>query len=178
METDKFNTFFQMVDVICAFFTKVSISLFILRLKDTRALRWVLFVLMFFMFLATLQVVVVECVACDPMRKMWDPSVPGHCLPSDAVLIAANVQSAFTIFTDLCLTASPIVILWQVQINIKRKLQICALMSLGLMATVCNILRNVYQARLKESDVTCKFSPKPDHKRISNKVQSTWCQWL
>ncbi|TEY29575.1 hypothetical protein BOTCAL_0938g00010 [Botryotinia calthae] len=62
------------------------------------------------------------------------------------------VQSGFAIITDIFLTASPIAILW-------NKLAICGLMSLGLMATIANALRNAFIPSLEESDLSHTIVP-------------------
>ena len=155
----KFNTFFQMVNVLCTLFTKYSISIFILRIRDSRGLRWVLGLAMLFMTLATLAVIVVLSVSCRPLEKLWTPELSGSCIPLKTVYICAYVQSGFTIVVDLCLTVSPIIILWNVQVKRGRKSFICFLMSLGLIATISNALRNDFQKQLTSKDMPCKPQP-------------------
>uniref|UniRef100_A0A1Y1KZ45 Rhodopsin domain-containing protein n=1 Tax=Photinus pyralis TaxID=7054 RepID=A0A1Y1KZ45_PHOPY len=150
----KFNTFFQMANVLCTLFTKYSISIFILRIRDSKRLRWVLGFLMALMTLATIAVIVVLSVSCIPLRRLWDKTVPGTCLPLVTVYNVAYVQSGFTIVIDLCLTTAPILILWNVKVKRGRKTFICLLMSLGLIATVSNALRNYFQNGLTTSDMT------------------------
>ncbi|KAJ5291694.1 integral membrane protein [Penicillium angulare] len=150
----KFNTFYQMDNVLCTLFTKLSISAYILRIKDSKRIRWVLGVLMTLMALATIAVIVVLSVSCMPLKKLWDPTVPGTCLDLTTVYYVAYVQSGFTIVIDLCLSAAPILILWNVKIQRGRKSLICCLLSLGLVATISNALRNDFQTELTTSDMT------------------------
>ncbi|PFH59145.1 hypothetical protein XA68_12765 [Ophiocordyceps unilateralis] len=150
----KFNTFFQMDNVLCTLFTKYSISLFILRIDNSRRPRWALAILMVLMTLATIAVIVVLSVSCVPLEKLWNHHVPGTCLPLATVYYVAYVQSGFTIVIDLCLTASPVIILWNVKIEKGRKTLICLLMSLGLIATISNALRNAFQKQLTSEDMT------------------------
>ncbi|CAI7646619.1 unnamed protein product [Penicillium glandicola] len=150
----KYNTFFQMAIVLCTLFTKFSISAYILRIKDSKRLRWILVILMGFMTLATIGCIAVLSVSCMPLKKMWEPSTPGICLDLATVYYVAYVQSAFTIVIDLCLTTAPIVILWNVKIQRGRKSLICCLMSLGLVATISNALRSYFQNGLTSSDMT------------------------
>lgn len=153
----KFNTFYQMDNVVCTLLTKFSIGFYILRIHDTRPLRWFLSIIMTLMTLATIAVIVVLSVSCIPLRKLWEPETPGSCLKLTTVYNVAYVQSAFTIVTDLSLTAAPVFILWNVRITRRRKIQVCLLMSLGLLATVSNALRNDFQSGLTEKDFTCEF---------------------
>ncbi|KAG8414396.1 hypothetical protein J3459_014783 [Metarhizium acridum] len=150
----KFNTFFQMVNVLCTLFTKCSISIFILRIRDSKRLRWVLGLLMALMTLATIVVIVVLSVSCIPLQRLWDKHVAGICIPLVTVYNVAYVQSGFTIVIDLCLTTAPVLILWNVKVKRGRKTFICLLMSLGLIATVSNALRNYFQNGLTTPDMT------------------------
>lgn len=158
LEILKYNTFFQMLNVICTLLTKYSISLYLLRIRDDRRLRWTLGILMFFMTLATIAVIVVLSISCIPLERLWNESVPGVCLPRENVYYVAYVQSGFTIVIDLCLTMTPVIVLWGVKIKRGRKTMICGLMSLGLIATISNALRNYFQGDLTSSDTTYKMT--------------------
>ncbi|KAB8215447.1 hypothetical protein BDV33DRAFT_227577 [Aspergillus novoparasiticus] len=136
----KVNVIYQMINVICALVTKYSISLYILRIRNSRAVRWILAWLMLFMTLATIEIA--------------DKDVPGTCLPPKSVYSVAYVQSGFTIVIDRCLTSAPVITLWDVKIKRGRKTLICGLMSLGLVATVSNALRNAYQGGLTAPDMS------------------------
>ena len=148
-----------MDNVLCTLVTKVSISIYILRIKNDRLLRTLLQSLMAFMSLATLAVIIVLSISCVPLKALWTPSIQGEakCLPLKSVYTVAYVQSGFTIVTDLCLTISPIVVLWNVRIKTWAKVRICLLMSLGLIATISNALRNAFQPALTGDDYTCEL---------------------
>ena len=144
-----------MINVICSLVTKYSISLYILRIQNSRAVRWILAWLMLFMTLATIGVVVILAVSCIPLERLWNKGVPGICLPQTSVYSVSYVHSGFTIVIDLCLTSAPVIILWHVRITRGRKTLICGLMSLGLVATVSNGLRNCFQSGLTAPDMPC-----------------------
>lgn len=112
---------------------------------------------MLFMTLATTGAAVILAVSCIPLEKQWNKDVPGTCLFPKTAYSVAYVQSGFTIVIDLCLTSAPVIILWDVKINRGRKTLICGLMSLGLVATVSNALRNCYQGGLTAPDMPCMF---------------------
>lgn len=146
-----------MDNVVVTLMTKISISLYILRIRNDKHLRWILGILMVFMTLATIATIAVLGISCIPLRKLWTPEIPGKCLPLSTVYNVAYVQSGFTIVTDLCLTSAPVIILWNVNIRRGRKIFICFLMSLGLVATISNALRNAFQPGLTDTDFTCMY---------------------
>ena len=91
-------------------------------------------------------------------EETLDPSsVKGRYLPRSTASRLAYVQSAFCIMTDLLLTASPIAIIWNVRIKTWKKVRICILMSLGLIATFCNAIRNYLQPEVTADDFTCEL---------------------
>ncbi|KAK1149445.1 hypothetical protein N8T08_006668 [Aspergillus melleus] len=138
----RYNTFFEMMSIICTLFTKFSICCFILRIRDDLQVRWALSILMVPMTLITIAIVIVLAMSCTPL---WSDGIPAVCVPVSGMYTAAYVQSALTIVVDLCLTSAPAVILWSVRIQRDRKLFICGLMSLGLVATISNALRSYWQ---------------------------------
>ncbi|PLB54130.1 hypothetical protein P170DRAFT_469595 [Aspergillus steynii IBT 23096] len=138
----RFNTFFEMASIVCTLVTKFSICCYILRIRDDRRMRWALAFLMVPMTLITVAIVIVLSVSCTPL---WSDNIPTTCVPVSGMYTAAYVQSALTIVVDLCLTSAPVIILWDVRIQLGRKLFVCGLMSLGLIATLSNALRSYWQ---------------------------------
>jgi hypothetical protein len=155
----KWNTVYQILNVSGALLTKISIGLFLLRLKKTRKFTIAVWGVLTPLFITTLILCFVVGLQCIPLRALWTPTIKGHCISNETPLNVSYVQSAFAILADLFLTVSPIVILWKVQISLKKKLGICALMSLGLMATIANALRNAFIPSLTASDETYTIVP-------------------
>ena len=65
-------------------FAKLSVCAFILRLvnKTQRAVTILIYVLMVFLTITAVGVTFYLYLQCIPMRKVWDPTAPGKCLPS------------------------------------------------------------------------------------------------
>ena len=154
----KYNTVVQIASVLCTLLTKISISIYILRIKNERSLRMLLWILMVLIFVVSITDIAVISSSCIPFKALWTPSLQpqARCLPLKSVYNVAYVQSGFTIVVDLCLTISPIVVLWKVRIEKWKKVRICVLMSLGLVATISNALRNGFQSGLTAPDPTRK----------------------
>jgi hypothetical protein len=145
--------------VVVTMITKISISIYILRIRDDKPLRWILWIMMTLMSLATIATIAVLGSACTPLKKMWEPHTPGSCLDLAALYNVAYVQSALTIVTDLGLSFVPIYILWNIRIATSRKIYVCSLFSMGLIATISNAMRNAYTHTLTSKDFTCKCNP-------------------
>lgn len=159
LQLRKWTAYAQIMIVLTTLFTKYSIGLFILRIRRDKRIKVFIFIILLLVTLATIVPVVVEGITCIPLQALWDPNVHGSCLPLSTIDDVSYVQSACTIIADLAFTISPIVILWNVHISRGRKTLIVSLMSLGLIATVANALRNVFVGSLTSTDFTCKPSP-------------------
>ncbi len=78
---------------------------------------------------------------CSPVRKSWYPLTPGTCLPNDATFYGL---AAVSIFFDVFIFFLPIPLLLSLNIDAKKKVVLCGVFLLGLLTTVCSILR-MYQ---------------------------------
>lgn len=160
----KWNSVYQVINITGAFFTKLSIGIFLLRLKSTRQFKLTIWAFLAPLAITTLVLDLVVLLQCVPLEALWTPTIEGRCIPQEVPLKFSYLQSAFAILADLFLTVSPMVILWNVRISWRKKIGIWVLMSLGLMATVANALRNAFIPNLSEADLTCMLlssSPPP-----------------
>ena len=78
---------------------------------------------------------------CSPVRKSWYPLTPGTCLPNDATFYGL---AAISIFFDVFIFFLPIPLLLSLNIDAKKKVVLCGVFLLGLLTTVCSIMR-MYQ---------------------------------
>ncbi|KAL8664899.1 MAG: hypothetical protein Q9168_007811 [Polycauliona sp. 1 TL-2023] len=77
---------------------------------------------------------------CSPPKRSWVPSTPGHCLSNDGTFYGL---AAVTIFFDIVILLLPIPLLLKLNINSKKKLALICVFMLGLLTTVCSIMRMV-----------------------------------
>ena len=75
---------------------------------------------------------------CSPVRKSWLPLTPGTCLPD---LPTFYGLAAVSILFDVIIFVLPIPLLLNLKINAKRKVVLVCMFLLGLLTTVCSILR-------------------------------------
>lgn len=156
----KFTTIYTITNVVGTNMVRISMLIFILRIQNSKRLKHMIWAMMTLNSMVTIATFATLAAQCIPLQRFWDPSVPGTCLPTGSAYIGSYVQSSFAIMTDLFCTASPIIILWGVQISRRRKIAICGLISLGLIATVCNAIRNFYIPALTAPDFTCRLLPR------------------
>jgi hypothetical protein len=70
-------------------------------------------------------------VQCKPISWYWDKTGSGSCVSSAAIrgnTIATNFMAAAT---DVYSAVLPIILLWNVQMNLRSKFLVCIMLSLG-----------------------------------------------
>ncbi|KAF1939446.1 hypothetical protein EJ02DRAFT_513844 [Clathrospora elynae] len=120
---------------------KCSICLLMLRIKKDRMLRYCLYGMMVGLVLTNLLPIIVLLAECNPPKQYWKPSSKGKCWPTKVRIYSIYLQVAYSVITDLICALLPIAVLWKVKINMRTKLGVCVLMSLGLIATAVAIVR-------------------------------------
>ncbi|KAM3071006.1 hypothetical protein ACMFMG_009912 [Clarireedia jacksonii] len=96
-------------------------------------------------------------VQCSPPRALWDPSIPHKCWDP-------SVQSRFAIFTasencaaDVVLAIVPATVIYGLNMEMKKRINLCILLGLGLIAAICCIVKTTYVGSLNaHSDLTWK----------------------
>lgn len=125
---------------------KTSLTLFIRRLIDrtSRNWRWLCD-----FFLATLAIYIIGatfwfCFSCDPPRSQWDKWYSGQ-LEEPATCINTAVQGQVLnivhVVQGVILLSSPVVILWKVKMDIKKKMRLFFIWAVGLLVVLFGLLR-------------------------------------
>lgn len=85
-------------------------------------------------------VTILKILICTPIDLFWDPKITGKCLNEHVIFIADTVMS---VLSDLVVLALPVPLLWSLQMPLRRKLKIAALLGAGGIATVTSVVRLV-----------------------------------
>ncbi|KUJ23497.1 uncharacterized protein LY89DRAFT_713942 [Mollisia scopiformis] len=118
---------------------KVSIGFLILRIKDTKTFKILVYTLMAGVCFTNFGVVIILLAECKP-AGFWRGSA-AKCWPDKIRIYSIYATIAFSVTTDLFLSILPLFIVWRVRIPLRTKISVCCLMSLGLLATGFGIAR-------------------------------------
>lgn len=125
---------------------KLSLTLFIRRLADRASKAWRWFCDFFLLTLVAYILIAIFwfCFSCEPPRAQWDKwysgtlATPTLCLDTtlqgEALNVAHVVQGAI-------LLTSPVVILWNVTMEWKKKLRLFLIWGVGLLAVLFGLMR-------------------------------------
>lgn len=111
-------------------FLKLSIMLLILRMKDSRTLKIVLWVAMTGLVVTNGGVIIILLAECRPMGY-WRQDAT--CWTPEVRIYSIYFTIAYSILTDLLCSLLPLVVVWKVRIPFKTKAMVVGLMSLGLL---------------------------------------------
>lgn len=120
---------------VCIFFIKLSILLQYLQIfvpvKRTTTMYLASYALIWSNFIFYFVSTFVEIFACTPIRKTWDPLIPGgHCINILALNVAASsINSA----SDLGILILPQISIWRLQMSLKRKIQVSVIFLIGIL---------------------------------------------
>lgn len=95
--------------------------------------------------------------ACTPVRKWWNPSLPGKCSSTfGIILVSAIWNSAAT----LVLLFLPIRFIWKLTMSSRRKLGVSAIFLVGIFACLASLMRLQLSIRNgRNPDVTYYLMP-------------------
>ncbi|KAF2234031.1 hypothetical protein EV356DRAFT_502646 [Viridothelium virens] len=120
-------------------FTKLSCLLFYRRIFVPSGLMtgiiWsgVFFITVIYTVLLTMSVL-----NCQPIRKRWNPSVHGVCLPDGTL---AYSSGAFNVLSDIFVLLLPLPAVWRLNMSVSKRAKILAVFGLGLIVVVMSITR-------------------------------------
>ncbi|KAK6580864.1 hypothetical protein PZA11_006352 [Diplocarpon coronariae] len=132
----RYNFASQPLTIVACTMPKVSVALFLLPIATRKIYRHFLWGLLAFMFVYTSVAVITTCLQCTDLRTFWDPLIPPTCWSPHARQTLSYIYTSLTIVTDFVLAFVPIPMLWNVQINIRVKLSLITIMSLGILLEI------------------------------------------
>lgn len=71
-----------------------------------------------------------EIMKCLPRKKVWNPTMQGRCID---LPVAPKAGAVINIISDFSILVLPIGKIWQLQMSQKRKLEVSAVFSTGLL---------------------------------------------
>ena len=116
-------------------FVKASVCFAIYRITISKRIRGVLWFLVSISAASGLLIVCALMGICDPVSEIWRFAPGGHCRSTmRATIKAVVVTSTITsIITDFGCAIIPYVVLWNLQMPVRTKVSIAALLGLSFM---------------------------------------------
>ena len=117
------------------FAIRASVCVLLFRINTKRICYWIIWVNLIVGAICCITFFFILLFQCSPLNYFWRQvyGESGHCYNRSIVTTSTSVYSVLSALSDWCLGLLPIAILWSVQINLRTKVVIAALLSLGMM---------------------------------------------
>ncbi|RMZ67363.1 integral membrane [Pyrenophora seminiperda CCB06] len=120
-------------------FAKATVFLQVKKIFTTKqrgAVYWVIMVSLVANAVAYMSLLFIYVFNCWPLAKRLNPDLPGHCIDWQSSVIAIG---AVNLLSDIEAFVVPAWAIWQLQMNIKKKLEVFAVFAVGAVAvgTAC-----------------------------------------
>ena len=150
----KYNWMIQPFGIMCIAVGKLAVGFLILRLLDSRSKwrKWFLYITLTITIVTSAVCCVINFVQCSPPRALWE-KVPGSSCwnpkvqtdyalaisskPASVMMLHIKTDALFGLgwntFMDFALAIVPVTIIWNLQLDITKKICLCCLLSLGIL---------------------------------------------
>ncbi|MCJ1475444.1 hypothetical protein MMC13_004106 [Lambiella insularis] len=152
----KWSTLAQIVEVIGIAFVKISVCFFILRVLDRASQRLTQFLKTLILFIVACHVapLLLFVLQCRPLQAVWNPTVKGQCYSEHLTYTAAYVAIGKSFVALTFCAVIPIFVIFRLQMSLRTKVAISALMGLGVLTAACAIAKAVYLDGVFAEDYT------------------------
>ncbi|KAF2130943.1 hypothetical protein P153DRAFT_384158 [Dothidotthia symphoricarpi CBS 119687] len=150
---------------------KISICFFLLRLVTRKAYTWFLRGLIVFLVLFVVactgtlvcrkpqHAICIQIFQCVPVKAAWDTRLrppplgtgTAQCFTPQTFTQIGLFNTVINIATDFILALLPVPLIWQLQINLRTRVSLIFVLSLGLLAAVAGIIKSVKQLNFLSS---------------------------
>lgn len=139
----------------CTTTIKAAITLLLRRVFPTRPFHLITAVLGGILVVWGIFVLFFQIFSCTPVHSFWDYMEQEHCI--DTTMFYNGVAVSNVLF-DSILLILPIPMVWQLQMDLRRKLQVSFVFVLGGFTIICSILRTVSLTKLDINNETCTYN--------------------
>ncbi|KAK0111525.1 hypothetical protein ONS95_001879 [Cadophora gregata] len=129
---------------------KLSVAFFLLRLAAGKGHRIFLYCVIAFLAAFTLSSAGTIAFSCLPIRASWDAASEPNakCFSIQTFTDIGLFNSIVNIITDVLFASLPIPIVWKLQVNMRTKISLIGILSLGYFACVCSIVKTTLQVKV------------------------------
>ncbi|KAF3058313.1 hypothetical protein GL218_05829 [Daldinia childiae] len=146
----------QILWIISSAIVKLSILAFYLRVFSI--LDYIRFSAWFLIVMVTCWLIgstVAHGLQCQPVAKIWQDSLPGHCLDTESLFLIGSIAD---VVMDFLILALPLPAIIRLQMPLSRKLELVVIFALGGLTCVLSLVRflEAKDSIYDRSDITWK----------------------
>ncbi|KAL5365186.1 Alpha/Beta hydrolase protein [Aspergillus floccosus] len=96
--------------------------------------------------------IIIFFTSCNPPEALWHPTEGMTCRSTDVIIGYATFNGAMSAFTDLALAIYPSMVLWRLQMSLRKKIALCLALGVGAVSACAAIIKITHLKAL--ADVT------------------------
>ncbi|KAF7155407.1 hypothetical protein CNMCM5623_007478 [Aspergillus felis] len=132
----------QLVYLIALNTIKISFPILYMHIFiPSRVLKSLCIALIALLIMECVEEIIVVILQCQPVRKAWDVTIPGHCLN---MTLFYYVSFGIKLATDIAIFVLPIPPLLRLRVHGLKKFGVILMFALGLLVCVTSIIRVTY----------------------------------
>ncbi|KAJ5947450.1 hypothetical protein N7466_000465 [Penicillium verhagenii] len=136
---------------------KISVCIFLMRITVKRSHIWTLYIVMILTVIAGLIFFFLMLLQCKPLNYFWtrtkeDPSIEGHCIDINIIIIMTYIYSVFAAMCDFTVGILPIFLVRKLHMKKNAKLAVIGILSMACIASSAVIVRLPFVATFAEPD--------------------------
>jgi hypothetical protein len=114
-------------------FFKISIGVFLTRICSKKYQTYVIWAVLTVVILFSTYFVILLVFQCRPVSFLWTKfeGESGKCLSADVLTGSTYAHSAISTIADLVLGTLPVLLLWNLNMNIQSKMSVALILGLG-----------------------------------------------
>ncbi|CAK7229056.1 hypothetical protein SEUCBS140593_007120 [Sporothrix eucalyptigena] len=116
---------------------RTSVAVFLLQIAVQRVHRRIIVAVMVIFWVVTIPLFFIAVFQCRPVSYFWMQPFPteprGTCMDGHVIFIVSIVHSVTSACCDWMLGILPIFMLWKIRLNVKTKLTLSILLSMGIL---------------------------------------------
>ncbi|WPH01524.1 Hypothetical protein R9X50_00437000 [Acrodontium crateriforme] len=142
----KWNWMGQLVAILAIGFAKIAVIALTLHIQapSERRYSWVLHFIWITNMMINITEVVLILYQCFPVARLWDMNVQGVCNGRQRSAKVGFFQGSWGAASDIVLALYPMFVFYRLNVSLRRKIFLSALMGGGSFAAVAGISKTVY----------------------------------
>ncbi|EOD44827.1 hypothetical protein UCRNP2_8462 [Neofusicoccum parvum UCRNP2] len=136
---------FEISYCVTVLLVKLSIAMTLMRIAGGKPLyQWIIRGTIALFSTVIVMVCLYILLECQPIQYAWDKSLDGKCKPAKILTAMSFTLSSTNILTDWTCALLPVPLLWSLEMNRNSKIAAGVLLSFGIFASACALVRLQY----------------------------------
>ncbi|KAI2463099.1 hypothetical protein F4781DRAFT_441138 [Annulohypoxylon bovei var. microspora] len=140
--------------IVSSAVARISIAILLARIFGTkRWLKWYLTVTTVSQATGSALLIIFSYAQSSPVAGVWNPTIPSRQLNPNYVVYTAYVLGSLWALGDLTYVLFPVIIVWKLNMQFRRKFLLCVLLAMSLITLGVSIVKTIHaQGRLGDKD--------------------------